>query len=50
MSIQEFILKNRATVDTYQDAQRVKTTALQLDEVNYASYAETLLEEAKSYM
>ena len=50
MQIQEFILKNCATVDTYQDAQHVKTTTLRLDEVNYASYAENLLEEAKSYM
>lgn len=42
----EFILSNRATVDTYQDEQRVRIASTRLAEVNYANYAEKLLEEA----
>jgi len=42
----EFILNNRATVDTYQDEQRVRIASTRLAEVNYANYAEKLLEEA----
>jgi len=42
----EFILNNRATVDTYQDEQRVRVASTRLAEVNYANYAEKLLEEA----
>ena len=45
-SFQEFILNNRATVDTYQDEQRVRVASTRLAEVNYANYAEKLLEEA----
>ena len=43
---QEFILNNRATLDTYQDEQRVRVATTRLAEVNYANYAEKLLEEA----
>jgi len=42
----EFILSNRANVDTYQDEQRVRIASTRLAEVNYANYAEKLLEEA----
>ena len=43
-------MKIRAGMETYQDEQRVKIVPARLEEVNYASYAEKLLEEAKSYM
>ena len=43
-------MNNRATTETYQDEQRVKVATTRLDEINYASYAEKLLEEAKAYM
>ena len=39
-------MNNRATLDTYQDEQRVRVAATRLEEVNYANYAEKLLEEA----
>jgi len=39
-------LSNRANVDTYQDEQRVRIASTRLAEVNYANYAEKLLEEA----
>ena len=42
-------MNNRATIETYQDEQRAKVATSRLDEVNYASYAEKLLEEAESY-
>ena len=44
--LKEFILSNRANVDTYQDEQRVRIASTRLAEVNYANYAEKLLEEA----
>lgn len=42
----EFILNNRATTETYQDESRVRVASTRLAEVNYANYAEKLLEEA----
>jgi len=45
----EFILNNRASVDTYQDEQRVKVATSRLAEIDYVQYTEKLLEEAKTY-
>ena len=39
-------MNNRATVDTYQDEQRVRVATTRLAEVDYANYAEKLLDEA----
>lgn len=43
-------MTNRATIETYQDEQRLKIDPKRLEEIDYASYAEKLLEEAKAYM
>ena len=39
-------MNNRATLDTYQDEQRVQVAITRLAEVDYTNYAEKLLEEA----